>query len=329
MVTDRHLLVSFRDAGRGFLIAMRAPGRYTPGYLERLEDSLRLAADYAESAGWPDVTAITPGHVEGYLSHLRTRGRQARGEGPISGSYVATNYRRLYRFFGWLKQRGHLARNPLEVVERPFVPEPDVLPLSDDEQAALIAFSDPRIYRAPGDHWRAVRNRAALFLFIDTPGRLAEIAGLELDDIDQSTGEIHVLGKGRKQRWMPIGESAQDALQDWLIARAEVVHDRHPALWVDHHSHPVGREWLYLMLHRLAKRAGLEGFHPHRLRHNFTIRAVKAGVPTALLEDWGGWKRIPKTYLNGLTRADLREAHRDASPLDRATASVARARRRL
>ena len=328
MVTDRHLSVSFRDAGRGFLISMRAPGRYSAGYLERLEDALRLAADYAEACAWPDVTDLMPEHLESYLEHLRTRGRQTRGTGPVSGSYVATNYRRLYRFFVWLVKRGHIERNPLELVEPPFVPEPDVRPLTDAEQAALIAIVDPRLYTSAGDRWRAVRNRAALYLFIDTPGRLSEIAGLELDDIDQDSGEIHVLGKGRKQRWMPLGEAAQNALRAWLTARSDVVHERHTALWVDHHSRPIVRpQFLYLMLSRMAKRAGVVGFHPHRLRHNFTIRAVEAGVPLPWLEDWGGWNRIPKTYLNGITRANLREAHRTASPLDRATMS--RPRRRL
>ena len=318
MVVDSILFsISLRDAGRGFLISLRASSRYSSRYLDALEATVALLCDYAEPRGWPQVKTITTGHIESYLAYLQVRPRWFRESSrSLSQSTIETTYRRLLTFFNWLKRRGHVEDNPLYLIPHPHIDEREVLPLSDQEQAALVEVSDPIHYQGAWDHWRAVRNRAALFLFLDTLGRRDEIGNLTIDDIDPITGEIRVMGKGRKERWMPLGDRAQLVLREYLRARALAVDGQHRRLWVKPNGRALQAEWPYLMLKRLANRAGIVGFHTHRTRHNYAVRAIRAKVPIPILERAGGWKRIPATYLKTLGRDDVLRFHRETSPLD-------------
>ena len=327
--------VSVREAGRAFLVSLRASARYTAFYLDELELSLRLLCGYSEGQQWPAVGHLTPEHIESYLSYLQVRprffGRRGGSPGGVSPSYVATQYTRLRRFFRWLVERGHRSANPLNVIPRPFAPAPEVDPLTDEEMARLIALADPALYQQPVRRWRATRDRAILFCFLDTSGRRSELANLHIQDVDTETMELHVLGKGRKTRWLPLGERAQAALAAYLRLRSELVGNSHDYLWVDPAGRRLQPEGVYRMLQRLALRAGLQGFHPHRTRHNYIVRAVRARVPEEILRRLTGQKAIPETYFRGLQREDNIVEHRRASPLDHMNEGreLGRRRRRL
>ena len=115
---------------------------------------------------------------------------------------------------------------------------------------------------------------------------------------------------------MPIGYRAQDALQDYLMARQPIAR-QHPDLWLTPTGRPMTPDWVYLMLKRLASRAGGVGFHTHRTRHTYTVNALDSGVPLPIIELAGGWKRIPETYLRTLGRDHVSRALRGHSVGDR------------
>ena len=80
--------------------------------------------------------------------------------------------------------------------------------------------------------------------------------------------------------------------------------------------------WLYLMLKRLGKRAGISNLHTHRFRHSYAINAMRSGMPERILEVAGGWKKIPDTYLRTLNAEDAQQFHRQVSPGDRLKKAV-------
>ncbi len=110
--------------------------------------------------------------------------------------------------------------------------EEKIVPVVSDEQIAdLLSLVNPSLGRTPQDTFRLRRNYALVLIFVDTPGRLNEIATLKLDDVHLEDEKIKVTGKGCRQRIMPVGLATRRALEEYLEAReklAPVTRD----LWV-------------------------------------------------------------------------------------------------
>ena len=195
MVTDLRLFaLSVRESAKGFCISLKASNRYSPRYLEGLEFSLALMSSFAEEAEWPPLAQITAAHIEEYLAHLQerprwfgTRGKDLR---PLSQSHIETQYRRIKRFFNWCVDRGLVEGNPLDLIPHPHVDERVIATVSQQQAVDLLRLTDPRHARTRGERFRAVRNRAAIYLLLDTPGRRQELATINLEDVDQDMGAV-------------------------------------------------------------------------------------------------------------------------------------------
>ena len=141
-------IMGLRDSGRECLQSLDASNRYTAGYLDNMELAIVLLVDYAEANQWPEVGRITTAHIEEYLTYLKHRprwfnNRQNFGK-PVSQSYLETNYRRLYRFFNWLVERGRIGRNPLKLIPHPHIDEKVIPVVSLDEVLAVATLLGPR-----------------------------------------------------------------------------------------------------------------------------------------------------------------------------------------
>ena len=314
-------LLPVRDAAKGFIISLRASNRYTTGYLDRLEETLGQLAEFAESQSWPSIELVTTAHLESYLTSLQDRrrwfGERPGGAGkPLSQSYIETQYRRIKRYFNWLVERGHVELNPLDLIPHPHIDENVVQIVSEQEMIKLLARTDPRFAKSAVERFRMVRDRAMLYLLCDTPGRRAELVSLTLGAVDLDVGAILVLGKGRRERWMPLGGAPVEALWEYLQVRGKLAKET-DALWVDAGGSPMSKDWLRQMLRRLGDRAGVPNLHPHRFRHSYVINALRAKMPEHILRLNGGWEKIPETYFRTLGADDVAQFHREMSPADR------------
>ena len=312
---------SLRACGKRFLSSLKASNRYSEEYLDSLETTVAMVALYAEKEGWSNVQEITTEHIEDYLAYLQDRtrwfGERTYAEPrKLSKGYIHAQYRRLNRFFNWLVERKHIDENPLDDIEPPSLEEKTVPIVTEDQMRDLLTLADPSLARTPAHRFRLVRDRAVLYAFWDTPGRLSEIAKLRLDDVDLTNGTLLVMGKGRKERKMPIGDTARSAIWDYLQER-EALMPRTKALWVSEQGEALLPNGICQLLRRLAKRANIEGMHPHRFRHSYAINALRAGMPEQVLKIVGGWKKIPETYFKTLGEEDAIEFHRQVSPGDR------------
>lgn len=276
---------------------------------------LRFLTDYGESHDWPEISGLTASHIEEYLVYIQKRPRWVgkSDQRPVSASSLETHYRRIKAFFNWLVERGYLATNPLNLIQHPRIEERVIPTVSDHQILDLLELVNPRHARTPAERFRALRNRAIIWLLVDTPIRRGELAGLSVDDVDLDTGIIKVMGKGRRERLMPLGETSLLALWDYLQARSS----RLPYLWLDEHGHPLAAQAIYMLLKRLGKRAGIPDLHTHRFRHTFATSYLRSGGSERYLRIVGGWKRIPDTYFRTLDAEDVARAHRQLSPGDR------------
>ena len=234
----------------------------------------------------------------------------------LSKGHINAQYRRLNRFFNWLVDRGPNDDNPMLSISAPKLEEKTVPIVTEDQMRDLLTLADPSLARTPAHRFRLVRDRAILYAFWDTPGRLTEIAKLRLADLDLTNGTLLVMGKGRKERRMPIGDTARSALWDYLQER-EALMPLTKALWVSEQGEALLLGGICQILKRLGKQAGIVGLRPHRFRHSYAINALRAGMPEQVLKIVGGWRKIPETYFKTLGEEDAREFHRQVSPGDR------------
>ena len=321
MVTDLNFFtISVREAAQSFLISLRASNRYSPRYLEALEFPLVRLAAFAEEGEWLGLAGITAGHIEKYLVHLqscpRWFGQRDASLRPVSQSHIETQYRRIKRFFNWSVERGLTERNPLDLIPHPHIDERVIPTISQQQSLDLLRLTDPRHSRTPGEKFRAIRNKAAIYLLLDSPGRRQEIATITLENVDLDTGAVKVMGKGRRERCMPVGTTLRQALWESIQARKTIT-GSHRELWVDEHGKPMKPSWLYLMLKRLGQRAGIPGLHTHQFRHTYAVATLRGGMPERVLALAGGWRKIPDTDLRTLGADDVRRFHADISPVDR------------
>jgi integrase/recombinase XerC len=161
------------------------------------------------------------------VDHLAIRGFLARLHGArLAKASVARKLATLRSFFRYQCRQGHLAVNPAELVQGPRLPVRTARHLSVDEMFQLLAASaraahaDPAKTRGGGVALRA-RDRAILELFYAAGLRIGELVALNLPEVDLGDGLIRVRGKGRKERIVPVGRQAREALRAYLDARGE------------------------------------------------------------------------------------------------------------
>ena len=116
-------------------------------------------------------------------------------------------------------ERGHIYRNPLDLIPHPHVDEKVVPVVSELQKINLLRLVDPANARTETERFCIVRNRAVLYLLIDTPGRRNELATLTVNAVDLDGSAVLVMGKGRRERWMPIGSTPTAALAEYLALR--------------------------------------------------------------------------------------------------------------
>ena len=320
---------SLREASKGFLISLRASASHRPKSLGALELTLAQASWFAEDNDWPGVHGITTEHIESYLAYLQVRPlfSTKNSKRTPSSAYIEGQYRRLKQFFGWQVTRGHREDNPLDIIPRPKVDQKMIQAVTEREVIALLAAIDPKKAKTRSDKLRRLRDRALVLMLWDTPGRRTEMSDLTLGDVNLDDGGITVMGKGRRQRWMPIGYTVVEATWEYLQARAQTapLTDR---LWVQTEGKPMMDSlWIHLMLQRRCEEAGIPPIHAHQFRHAYIMASLRNKTPDQIIRAATGHrKHIPETYYRTLGEDDLAIMHQEFSPADKLRQQAIRGR---
>jgi site-specific recombinase XerD len=231
--------------------------------------------------------------------------------GRRTASTAATYYKVLKVLYAWLLDEQEIQADPMARMKPPLVVAKPI--------PIVAADGLKRLFQAcAGAGFEARRDTALIMLLLDTGARREEMAGLKLTDVDLDLDVLLVLGKGRRERALPFGRKAGEALDRYLRVRARHKDAELPWLWLGLKGRLTA--WgLVQMLRRRGAQAGLPGLHPHQLRHTFAHEwLVQGGAETDLMQI-AGWKSRTMLQRYGASAADTRarEAHRRFSPADR------------
>jgi integrase/recombinase XerC len=266
----------------------------------RVDLSQFLAYLRARPGGAPDPTPTS-------VDELAIRGFLARLHGEkLARSSVARKLAALRSFFRFLCRQGSLAANPAELVRAPRLPIRTTPHLSVDEVFQLVAAPARRLAapeaRPRKDTWSlACRDRAILELFYASGLRIGELTGLSLDQLDLPQGLVRVLGKGRKERIVPVGRAALDALRSYLEVRGSLQRKAGngragSALFLNAQGGRLGARGVSKIVLRHLVASGLgKKITPHGLRHSFATHLLNAGADLRVIQELLGHARLSTT----------------------------------
>ncbi len=265
-----------------------------------LEMFAKWAADQKRAAAWSEVTPEAIGDFLGW--------RKKGGAAAATIKLHAVALRILFRF---LVQRKMLDHDPTEFLGVPkierYLPET----LSEPEVARLLN-------AVGGKTPLEIRDRAIVELLYASGLRVSELCGARLENLDLEQGFIRVIGKGNKQRLVPVGSGARKALQRYLEAgRPELVGKKTGGeIFLSVRGRKLTNQRIWTLLGELGKRAGLEkDVHPHMLRHSFATHLLQGGADLRIIQEMLGHADISTTqiYTHVDTRG-LHKAHRTFHP---------------
>jgi integrase/recombinase XerC len=233
----------------------------------------------------------------------------------LSSRSIARHLSTLRSFFRWACREGHVGASPAKGLPAPRLPRtlPRALTLSDTEE----------LLGAEGEGTFPERDRALFELLYAAGLRVAEASALDLEDVDFGSRLVRVVGKGSKERIVPFGEEAEDALRFYLPARAARRRanarggdsDREPLFVNARGSRLTTRSMARLLKSRL-RAAGLPAdVSPHALRHSFATHLLQAGADLRAIQELLGHASLSTTQkYTHLDAARLREVYRHSHP---------------
>jgi integrase/recombinase XerD len=261
--------------------------------------------DLSALAGWlgrPPATVSTT-ELERYLAELRAAG--------LAGTTIARRAAAIRAFFRHLTLLGLRADNPAAELDLPRRRRSLPRTLSPAEVERLID-------AAAGTTPRALRDHALVELLYGGGLRVSEAVGLERASVDLEQRLIRVLGKGDKERIVPIGRHAADAVRRYLArGRPHLDRGHRPDLFLNAQGGALTRAGAFLIVRRLAARAGLDpaSVHPHLLRHSFATHLLEGGADLRSVQEMLGHADLATTELyTHVSDRRRREAYFSAHP---------------
>jgi len=262
---------------------------------------------YAKAQGWYakeglDVKQVNPLVLRSFLTVLFQKN---------SPSSIARKLSTLRSFFQYWVKKGHMAQNPARAVHSPKVPKRLPKFLSVDEVTSLIE-------SAVNDDFKGRREKAILELLYSSGLRVSELTGADIGSIDLENRLVKVLGKGGKERLVPIGKKAIDKLKDYLDIRPSVVRkDReNDALFLNSRGERLTVRSIQRLIEEVIRRCGMsKGASPHVFRHTFATHLLNAGADLRSIQELLGHASLSTTQkYTHVNLEHLTEVYKKAHP---------------
>lgn len=264
-------------------------------------DLRALAATGVGAGGAPDADATGV-----------TRATGAALPGVLAASSVARILSSVRGFHRFLAEEGEVESNAAKDVKPPKL----AIRLP---KAITITEMQRLIDSVVGDDPLALRDRALLELLYATGARVSEVVGLNVDDVLDSMEVVRLVGKGSKQRIVPVGSYARSAVGAYLVRVRPQFSARGlstPALFLGQRGQRLSRQGAWLVIQAAAKRSGLSAhISPHTFRHSFATHLLEGGADVRVVQELLGHSSVTTTQLYTLVTADtLRDMYATSHP---------------
>ena len=298
-------------AGCAASMTARTPDPEVEGFLALLAASRsprtvsayrRDLAFFRDWLGRP-VASAKLDELERYVAELRGQG--------LATSTIARRVAAIRSFYRHQTLLGRLQENPAAALELPRRRRKLPRTLSPGEAERLLE-------AAAGTTPRALRDRALAELLYGAGLRVSEAVGLDRTGVDLERRLVRAIGKGNRERVVPIGREAVDALRRYLARGRPHLDRRHrPEVFLNAQGGPLTRAGAFLILRRLAEKAGLEPgrVHPHLLRHSFATHLLEGGADLRSVQEMLGHADLSTTELyTHVSDRRRRDAYFEAHP---------------
>ena len=266
-----------------------------------------------------DMTEVTHHEIRAFILHLQHkrcfsdhRFTHTQDKG-LSGHTINCYLRSLRIFFSWLVSEGIIDRTPFERVKIPRPPRKIIPTLSDHQIGQLFGAIDTRTTQG-------YRDYTIVLTLLDTGLRVSELCNLELGNLRLEEGMLKVLGKGNKERLIPIGKQIQRLLWRYIDRyRPEPATANCGFVFLTREGRPLTKDRVEKIMTYYGKKAGLAGIRcsPHTLRHTAAVTFIRNGGDVFSLQRMLGHSSLEMTrkYCE-LADIDVKRAHITASPVD-------------
>ena len=249
----------------------------SPNTLDGYRRDLTALASWADANGH-DLLRLGGEDIRAFVAAEHRRG--------LSPKSLQRRLSAVRSFYRWLLKNGRIAASPAAAIRAPKAPRKLPQVLDPDEAKVLV--------EVPTDVPLGLRDRALLELFYSSGLRLSELCALRWRDLDLDDGLVTVLGKGNKQRSVPVGSHARNALTAW---RADTGAGNDAPVFPGRHG-PITPRAVQLRLRQLAQRQGLfKRVHPHLLRHSFASHVLESSGDLRGVQELLGHADIATTQI--------------------------------
>jgi integrase/recombinase XerC len=254
----------------------------SPHTIKAYSGDLAMFAAYAGGRGWKEIDHIA---IRGFLSQLYEKG--------LSKTSVARSLAAVRSLYRWLAQEGTVEQNPAKLVATPKLPKKLPRVPTIEEMNSVLDGQMPEVAAFPE------RDRLMLELLYGCGIRNSELTAINVDHIRMSAEAILIRGKGKKERYVPFGDSVKSALAGYLPARqARLAETRRnsPALLINQRGGRLTTRSVGRIIKKIAVAKGLSpDVHPHTLRHAFGTHMLEEGADLRAIQELLGHERLATT----------------------------------
>lgn len=288
---------------KNFLSYLKNTKGYSDHTIRAYKRELRDFLSFTEK----DPIQIDIYDIRSYISYLSSKKLQ-----KTSISRALSSIRSFYRY---LLREGYIKKNPAKLISHPKTPRklPNFLTVDD----AFSLVESPERAGREAQEFIIARDRAILETLYGSGLRVSELTGLNMEDVNLKEGIIRAKGKGKKERIVPIGGKAVEAMKRYLSYRAGISKDN-PAFFINRRGERLTSRTVHRIVIKYARSLGISGIGPHTLRHTFATHLLQAGADLRVIQELLGHSSLSTTQrYTHIDAAHLIDVYDRAHPLSR------------
>lgn len=287
-----------------YLTILRFEKNLSDNTINSYQNDIKNFLSFCNSNKITDLNDVKPSDISKYFEQQRSQGKDS----STSARYMSS----IKGFFGYLQDNNYIEINPTDKLLS--VKKSRKLP-------AVLSFEEiEKILGAPDTNDLAsLRDKAILELFYSSGLRVSELINLKINDLFFNDEVIRVLGKGSKERIVPVGSSAIKWVNEYLIkARPsfEKKNKSHHYVFLNKRGSKLSRMWIWKIVNKYAEDAGIKKeIHPHTFRHSFATHLLEGGADLRAVQEMLGHADISTTQIyTHVNREYIKQVHKEHHP---------------